>query len=247
VGILPFPPPHVPVRAGAFVFAPRPLPTLAAIAMVALTVSLGRWQERRAAEKMERQALLESRMKAPRLALTGAGAKAEDLLFRRIGVRGSYLAAGQIFVDNRIHAGRAGFHVITPLAIKGSDALVLVNRGWVARSAAYPEPPVVAVPEGEQAVEGLATLPPARFLELSPDSVTGSVWQNLSISRYAGKVRRPVLPVVLLAPPAPGLSAVTEAPDAGIEKHREYALTWFSLAATVIALWIGLNLRREAR
>ena len=49
-----------------------------------------------------------------------------------------------------------------------------------------------------------------------------------------------MLPVVVLAsPPAPGLAAVEERPDAGIAKHREYALTWFSLAATVAALWVG--------
>jgi cytochrome oxidase assembly protein ShyY1 len=40
------------------------------------------------------------------------------------------------------------------------------------------------------------------------------------------------------------LEAVRESPDAGVDKHREYALTWFSLAATVLALWIALNARR---
>jgi len=38
---------------------------------------------------------------------------------------------------------------------------------------------------------------------------------------------------------------VREKPDAGIAKHQEYALTWFSLAATAFALWIVLNVRRE--
>ena len=89
------------------------------------------------------------------------------------------------------------------------------------------------------------TLPPRRFVELSADTVTGSVWQNLSIERYAARTGREVLPVVVLAsPPAPGLAAVEEKPDTGVAKHQEYALTWFSLAATVVALWVGLNLRR---
>ena len=154
---------------------------------------------------------------------------------------------GQIFVDNRIHGGRAGFHVVTPLAIAGAGALVLVNRGWVPRSGAYPASPDVPVPAGEQVVEGLATVPPRRVLELSKETVTGNVWQNLVISRYAAQFRREVLPVVILAaPPGPGLAAVEEKPDAGIAKHREYSLTWFSLAATVAALWVGLNLRRAA-
>ena len=40
------------------------------------------------------------------------------------------------------------------------------------------------------------------------------------------------------------IAAVVETPDAGIAKHREYSLTWFSLAATLAALWVGLNLKR---
>ena len=136
--------------------------------------------------------------------------------------------------------------MVTPLAIGGGGALVLVNRGWIARSAAYPAPPAVPVPEGDRVVEGLATLPPGRVLELSADTVSGNVWQNLSISRYAERARREVLPVVILASAtAAGLTAIEEKPDAGIAKHREYALTWFSLAATVAALWVGLNLRKE--
>lgn len=233
------------MRIGPLDFAPRAVPTLAAAAMVALTVSLGRWQANRAEEKAGRQALLEARVAEAPLTLTGSVGGADDVVFRRVSVRGRYLAAGQIFVDNRIHAGRAGFHVLTPLAVGGGGPLVLVNRGWAARTAAYPAPPEVPVPEGEQVVEGLATIPSTRFVELSADTVSGNVWQNLSIARYAERARREVLPVVVLAvQPAPGLAPVTERPDAGIAKHQEYKLTWYSLAATVVALWVGLNLRK---
>jgi surfeit locus 1 family protein len=226
-------------------FAPGPIPTTAAFALVALTLWLGNWQDRRAEEKTVRQALLEARVAAPPLTFTGAGGSAPDLLFRRVRAEGRFLPEGQIFIDNRIHGGRAGYHVMTPFRIGGSGAIVLVNRGWVARSGAYPAPPAVAVPEGERAIAGLAVLPPARFLELSADTVDGSVWQNLSIERFAKRSNAPVVPVVLLAsPPGEGLVAVEERPDAGIAKHREYSLTWFSLAATVAVLWVALNLKR---
>jgi surfeit locus 1 family protein len=92
---------------------------------------------------------------------------------------------------------------------------------------------------------GIATLPPARFLELGAQPVSGNVWQNLTIERYRAVAKAPVLPVVMLADvPGEGLAAVREAPDAGVAKHREYALTWFSLAATAAALWIVMNLKR---
>ena len=235
------------MRIAGFVFAPRLVPTAAALAMVALTVSLGRWQADRAEEKAGRQALLEARVAEAPLKLAGMAGSAEELVFRRVRAQGRFVPDGQIFIDNRIHGGRAGFHVVTPLAIGSNGAIVLVNRGWIARSAAYPASPPAPVPQGDQVVEGLATLPPARFLELSQETVTGNVWQNLTVARYAARAGRDVLPVVILAsPPGPGLAAVEEKPDAGIAKHREYSLTWFSLAATVAALWVGLNLRRTA-
>ena len=233
------------MRIGPLDFSPRVLPTLAALAMVALTVSLGRWQAGRAEEKAALQALLQARAAEAPLALAGGARSAQELLFRRVRLRGTFVPGGQIFIDNRVHGGRAGFHVVAPLALGAEGPVVLVNRGWVARTAAYPAPPPVPLPEGEQSIEGLATLPPRRFVELSADTVTGNVWQNLSIERYAARAGREVLPVVVIAaPPAPGLAAVEERPDTGIAKHQEYALTWFSLAATAVALWVGLNLRR---
>jgi surfeit locus 1 family protein len=233
------------VRIGALEFAPRLVPTVAAAAMVALTVSLGRWQAGRAEEKAALQSLLEARAAEAPLTLGGGVRSAQELVFRRVRLHGAFVPGGQIFVDNRIHGGRAGFHVVAPLALAGGGPVVLVNRGWVARTAAYPAPPEVPVPAGEQAIEGLATVPSRRFVELSADTVSGSVWQNLSVERYAARTGRDVLPVVVLArPPAPGLAAVEERPDTGIAKHQEYALTWFSLAATAVALWVGLNLRK---
>jgi surfeit locus 1 family protein len=236
------------VRIGTWLFAPAPVPTVAAFALIALTTWLGLWQDRRATEKTVRQALLEARVAAPPLSITGAGVAAEDLLFRRLRAQGRYDADGQFFVDNRIHGGRAGYHVMTPFRLSGSDAILLVNRGWVARSASYPAPPAVPVPPGERAIAGLAVLPPARFLELSADAVEGAVWQNLSMERYGKRVNAPVVPVVLLvAPPGEALAAVEEQPDAGIAKHREYSLTWFSLAVTAAVLWVALNLRKAGR
>lgn len=233
------------MRIGRFDFSPRPVPTVAALAMVALTVWLGNWQAGRAGEKAALQSLLETRAAEAPLTIAGRVRSAQEILFRRVRLRGTFVPGAQFFVDNRIQGGRAGFHVIAPLELVAGGPVALVNRGWVARTAAYPSPPEVPVPAGEQAIEGLATLPPRRFVELSADTVTGSVWQNLSIERYAARAGREVLPVVVLAsPPAPGLAAVEEKPDTGVAKHQEYALTWFSLAATVVALWVGLNLHR---
>jgi surfeit locus 1 family protein len=234
------------MRIGPLSFAPGWLTTIAAAAMLALLLSLGRWQLNRAAEKEQRQALLDARIADAPLRLTGSVPSAEPLLFRRVTAAGEWLPERQVFVDNQILDGRAGFAVITPLRLAAASEAVLVNRGWIARDATYPRAPAAPVPAGRAEVSGLAVLPPARYLELSPQGVTGNVWQNLSIERFRAHTGLDVLPIVILQDrPGAGLKARRERPDAGVAKHYEYAGTWFALAATVLALWVGLNLRRQ--
>lgn len=221
--------------------------TLAAAAFFALVAALGTWQMDRADEKRERQALFERRLAEPPLVLTGAVPSAEPLMYRRVRASGHWLADRQIYVDNQIRGGLAGFHVVTPLRIEGRNEAVLVNRGWIARDRGYPDAPAVAVEPGRVEVTGLATRPPARYRELSAETITGAVWQNLSVERYAAHSGLAVLPVVILADePAKGLERVTEKPDAGVAKHVEYSLTWYALAATTLALWLAMNLKRVA-
>jgi len=220
--------------------------TAAAAAMLALLVFLGRWQVDRGHEKEERQALLDARMAQAPVRLTGSVPSAEPLLFRHVVAAGEWLADRQVFVDNQIHEGRAGFGVVTPLRLSDRDEVVLVNRGWIARDASYPRAPAVPAPPGPVTISGIATIPPARFVELSQDAIAGNVWQNLTIERFRVQTGLNALPVVVVDDhPAPGLKSMHERPDAGVAKHREYALTWFALAATVLALWIALNTRRR--
>ena len=228
----------------AFAFRPRIVPTLAAAAMIALTLWLGRWQTQRAEEKSQLQALYEARGRETPVRL-GRSPAQPQFLYRRVIAAGRWLGERQFFIDNQVHAGVAGFAVVTPLALEGSDGAVLVERGWIARTAAYPRAPDVAAPQGDATVSGVATVPPRRVLELSTQTVSGNVWQNLSIERYAAASGLKLLPFVILEDnPPPQLTALHERPDAGVERHREYALTWFSLAATVLALWVALNVRR---
>ena len=233
------------MRIGPLSFTPGPWPTIGAAAMIALTVWLGRWQTERGDEKEALQALLEARVHEPAIDLAGPVASPDAIVYRRVDAAGQWVAEGQVFVDNQVHEGRAGFHVITPLRIEGSSQVVLVDRGWIERTSEYPKAPHVDVPSGSVRVAGIAALPPKRYLELSSETVDGDVWQNLSLDRYRSRTGRAVLPFVVAADPtAPGLTAVRERPDTGVERHREYSLTWYSLAATTLVLWIALNIRK---
>lgn len=239
-------PPDDVTAVGALTFRPRVVPSLAMLLFVALTLSLSRWQAHRADEKRALQAQMEARIAEPPLVLTGMVPAAEPLLFRHVRAAGDWIAEDQVFIDNQVMNGLAGFDVVTPLRLRGTRDVVLVNRGWIARTAAYPAAPDVAVAQGPVEVSGIATVPPKRFIELSSDTVTGNVWQNLQIERYARAMHLAVLPIVILDdhPPA-GLAAVHQEPDAGIAKHVEYEYTWLAFAITAIALWVALNMKAK--
>ena len=224
-------------------FTPTWLPTLAAAGMIALTFHLGQWQQRRAAEKDALQADFDQRRALPEIVVDAAQRDAEALRYRNVRVRGTWQREGEIYLDNKFHDSAVGYQVVTPLRVAGSNAYVLVNRGWIARNAGYPKPPL-APPPAEGDVTGIATIPSQRFLELSAASVEGTVWQNLTVDRYRSKFGLDMLPYVILArEPGAGLQPVAEQPDAGAAKHIEYMLTWYSLAATTLVLWIALNLK----
>lgn len=230
------------MKPGSRRFAPGFWPTLGAALVVFLTLFLARWQTDRGDEKQARQSLYEARMREPVVELRAAPS-ADELLYRRVLAAGEYVPEGQIYIDNQVYEGRAGFMVVTPLKLP-SGSLLLVQRGWIERDSHYPAAPAVAVPSGPVAVSGIAALPPRRYLELSSHTISGNVWQNLSIDRYRERNGGKVLPFVLAADvAAPGLQAIRERPDTGIERHREYALTWYAFAATALVLWIALGLR----
>jgi surfeit locus 1 family protein len=224
-------------------FTPRLIPTLAALLALGLTLHLGTWQKGRAAEKRLLQADFDQRAAMPSIELSVTRVS-NDARYRLASARGEYDANGQLFIDNKSEGSAVGYHVITPLKLAGTNRYVLVNRGFVPRGAMYPSPPLVKVPTGEVVVGGMLVALNQKFLELGNAAPNNSVWQNLTTERYRTATSREVEPLILLAKPTDaGLVAQHEQPDARVEKHVEYMLTWYSLAITVFVLWVVLNLK----
>lgn len=230
-------------------FRPGVAMTAATIAVCALTVSLGLWQTRRAAEKEALQARLERLGAEPPLALPARLVAADDYALRRVVARGVYVDRFTILLDNRVHRGRAGFDVLAPLRLAGGSVHVLVNRGWIAAGRTRAELPQIATPAGEQTIEGLAVVPPGRVYELAPETFDGPVWQHLLLDRYRAWSQLELQPIVIQQTNDAGDGLVREwdRPDAGADRHRAYALQWFALAALAVVLYVVLNLKRPTR
>jgi len=238
--------PSVPATRGRF--RPGVWPTLAAIALVAATTSLGNWQARRAAlrETLQQQAETMSNA-APIDIVRASDVKLADR-YRRARAGGEYDAARQIWLDNRTHNGTAGFQVLTPLRLDDGSVL-LIARGWVARSATLPTaaPPAAPVPTGRVVVEGRLNLPPSRFLELKHVEPRGGVWQNLDLDEFAKASGLVVAPLVLEQEvgTSDGLLRDWPPPDLGRDKNVSYMWQWYAFAALTVVFWIILGWRRR--
>jgi surfeit locus 1 family protein len=231
-------------------FRPRGLPTLAAIAFVALTLALGNWQRHRAADKEALAAQLAAAAAAPPVDLAAEDADPAQLRFRTVRARGEYDGARQLFIDNKQHAGRVGYDVVAPLKLAGSGRFVLVDRGWIAQGARRGELPAVPPPAGMLTVVGRANLPPRHYLELGDGREAGALWENLDLARVGAATGLELLPVIIEqtdpVAPADGLVRDWPAPDLGVDQNRSYMLQWYSFAALTVVLWLSLNWRARA-
>jgi surfeit locus 1 family protein len=237
-------------------------PTFATVLGVALGIALGQWQLGRAAQKRELKARVEAQAAQPPIHVGSDELSAADLDLRRVQTRGIFQPQYAVFIDNRIHRGVPGYHVVMPLRIEGSEEgserHVLVNRGWIARPPLRSELPEVRTPDTAVVITGTAMVPGRRTLELSDRVIEGAIWQNLTIARYREAVPISIQPFVIrqeaAAIPAgsmpsaayeDGLVRVWESPDFGIEKHYGYAFQWFALAATLLVFYVYTQFRRK--
>lgn len=218
-------------------------PTVAVMLLTPICVAAGFWQLDRAGQKQALQDEYDRRSRVPALAVESTPQNADDLRFRRVQVQGRYEPDRQLLLENRMHRGRPGYHVITPVRIGGSDMRVLVNRGWVPLGRSRDEPPAIETPTGFVTVTGVATVPSTGGFRLEPREQPAGwqrQWPYFDIPRYRAAVNFPVQPVVILMDPqveAGGFVREWARLEAGIAVHHGYAFQWFMLALTLLALY----------
>jgi surfeit locus 1 family protein len=243
--------PFIHLRLGRLQLRAGLWPTLATLALLPLLIALGMWQLDRAAQKQQLQAEFDRRQQEPPVQLFSVLEHPEALRFRRVIARGHYEPQHQILIDNRVHLGQAGYHVLTPLRLGEGSVRVLVNRGWVPLGQDRTVLPALATPQGMVEVTGLAAVPHTQGFHLGGAKPPGegwqTVWQYIDLDVYRSSVAFPVQPiVVLLDPENPygGYVRQWARLDAGIATHQGYAFQWFSLAVALAGIYILLNTRK---
>lgn len=228
-------------------FRPAVLPTIATFAAIALFVAAGIWQYGRMVAKERLGAQLEAATRKAPVELPNTG-DWERWRFRAVVIGGTFDAAQQILLDNKVRGGRAGYDVVAPMSLPDGRA-VLVDRGWVAAGETRAQLPNVAPPAGMVWVQGRINTPPTNYLELRSETVRGPVWQNLDLARYTASTGMQVLPIIVEQTVAvdrnDNLVRAWPAPDLGADGHRIYMAQWFLFAALAAGLWLYFAWRKQ--
>jgi surfeit locus 1 family protein len=242
----------VSIKVGSRIFAPRPFTTLLTIVLIAMLISLGRWQLRRADEK---RVLFDS---------FAAGTDATRLIdlgtprlprYQHIEASGHYDQARQILIDNMVNADRAGYFVITPFALTGGG-WVLVNRGWVPLGASRAVRPTIPVTSDTRRLHGRADNLPSPGIQLgtkgklaSPYPVVAAFPTHAELAQLLGESSwTKATDLVLLDSVEPdGYVRSWAPPGFPPMRHIGYAVQWFALALTLLVIYVVTNLRRDAR
>lgn len=222
------------------------LVTLGAAIGVAVTFSLGLWQWGRAHEKLALQAQQQARQALPALGqdTLRITPRSPDLTHRTVILRGQWLAAQTVYLDNRQMQGRVGFYVMTPLRLSpdaagAPDAVVLVQRGWVPRSFTDRQQlPAITTPSGEVTVSGRIAPAPSKLYAFD-GADTGPIRQNLDLLAFRAETGLPLLEgsVQQTGAPSEGLLREWPVPANSADKNYGYAFQWWALCGVIFLLY----------
>jgi len=213
---------------------------------VCILCTLGFWQLQRLEWKTGLLDRLEAEYRKDALAHTYAFKDLEEIGNQDIplvkgSVKGRFNYDKEIFLGPKTHDGTPGFHVLTPLKLE-QGGWVIVNRGFTAIKD-LPE----GQPQGTVQVGGIFRKPDWNTFT-SGNSPENDLWFRPDLQEIAQtKDLYQTAPVMLYAEEAsadfPGVE-MTATRWQPRNKHRQYAIFWFTMAGILVLIFGVFALKR---
>jgi surfeit locus 1 family protein len=222
---------------------------LLGLVVVAGLARLGLWQWQRAQEKEAMLAGVQAVLADRRPQALARAAHGEG--FAWAAGRGRFRPAPVLLLDNQRRGQAVGVQVLGIFEPQAGVPL-LVDLGWLPLppDRRLPRP---ALPTGTLDIAGLLTPPPAAGLALGADPLAqGDPWllTRVDIPALSKAAKTALAPRMLRLDPA--LAGIGFTRDLDVlpntlppDRHRGYALQWFGLSATLLAITLLLFLRRR--
>ena len=233
-----------------FIFTPKLIPTLGLIIVLPILIGLGLWQLDRADYKNQLQTKLTTRPHHAPLSITQLNHHSNDIEYYPVKITGKYDNKHQILIDNRILNHQAGYYVLTPFIPKSNPThIILVNRGWIPRLRDRRELPPLKPVLKQQTITGIIKRPPSKTFVLphKPQPVRWPlVLQAIDWKKMTKALKRPIYPFMILLSPKEAHGFVRKWTNVATQthKHHGYAIQWFSLALTLVIIYLVTNISR---
>ena len=221
------------------------LPLVVGALLVVQFAGLGAWQISRGLEKRADQHLFRD--------ATGFSAwhhGMEVRPYQRLRATGRFDAEHQVLLENIIVNSRYGYYVITPLIGMDDEPVLLVNRGWIEKTAEPLDLSRLGVPGERITVRGRVGSLPRAGMKMGESFAPDQGWPKRAVypayEDVVAQLGREVQPFVLLMDHEDehGFLRHWVPTEFGPGKHFGYALQWFAMGAVLSGLLIW-NYRKK--
>ena len=212
------------------------------VALTGLLLALGTWQVKRLSWKLDLIERVEARVHAEPTDAPSAGewpalGEPAEYEYRRVRLSGTFLNDKEVQVYTVTDLG-PGYWIMTPLR-RDDGTSIIVNRGFVPSDRRDPSSRQEGQPTGRAEVIGLMRAPETGGLFLRTNDPANGRWYSRNIpqiSQASGlSVVAPFYVDADAAPNPGGLPVGGKTMLTFPNNHLSYAITWYILAAMVVA------------
>lgn len=231
------------------------LATIFTLIGVVILCSLGTWQVQRLQWKTDLLAQIEKEnAKNPfdhQFLNQDLTQEKEGIIFLRGFVEGRFLHEREIAVGPRTYNGKSGYHIFTPLKIRGEALTILVNRGWIS----YQGFENLQKPVNNQVSVAGSLRKPDWNMFTPKNNPAQDRWFRLNTEEIAkAKDLQNLSPFLLYAEAIKPPLSSEESNSGGLifdatawqprNKHFQYALFWYGMGFVLILVY-GFWLRKS--
>jgi surfeit locus 1 family protein len=218
------------------------IPSVTTLVMLALLIGLGNWQVRRLAWKQGILADIDRAEASPAIPLPPNPSPYQKVRIEGVWRPGPSALFGDDVRDTP-DGPKMGGDLITPLQPPTGEA-ILVDRGWIPQTGPTDPSPT----KGLVIIEGFIRVPEKPGLFSAADNPTARLFYTLDPAAMGAALGLPdIRPFTLIAMGhvAPGVLPIpAESLPRPPNNHLVYAITWYSLAATLVIIFGIWSVRR---
>lgn len=242
-------------------FRPAPIPSVFSAIGLVILLALGTWQVRRHYETTARITGIEEKMTEGPAGASAFADPAADLTWRLADLPGRYVSPPML-MTGRFEFGVTGYDVVQAFEVEGGPTL-LVDRGWIPRDGYVDVLKQLEPLEGPGVAHGvLLGLDAFRGGQrggcsgapgkVAADGTNPERWAPYAWDAMAANVTGAPTLVLIAGDPLPEGKEKSNShypvtgyrPKPNHLPHREYAATWFLIAATLVVIWAVAGFRR---